>query len=82
MYADWHALGDLLYRKWHVYDMEWGENMNIDEYMICGAPFGGPLAMIRDDKKLIPVGADMRAKLWIFTSAGQMLAQVLPFDDG
>lgn len=47
--VDWHSLGEVLYRKWQVYDMAWGEDFNIDDYIICGAPFGGPLAMIKAD---------------------------------
>lgn len=73
--ADWNALGDVLYRKWNVYDMGWGEKVKIEDFLICGAPFGGPLAMIRDDRKkseddLTP------PKLWIYTSSGIKIAEV------
>ena len=52
MLEDWHALGEVVYRKWQVYDMGWGDEFNIDDFIICGAPFGGPLAMIRAEDKL------------------------------
>jgi len=52
MLVDWHSLGEVLYRKWQVYDMGWGEDFNIDDYIMCGAPFGGPLALIKaEDNK-------------------------------
>ena len=76
MQGDWNALGDVLYRKWHVYDMGWGENMQIEDFHVCGAPFGGPLALIRDDRK--PQGSpNSKPKLRIFTSSGNIIAEVL-----
>lgn len=32
--------------------MLWGDKMKIENFLISGAPFGGPLAMIRDEKKV------------------------------
>ena len=51
MLEDWHALGEVVYRKWQVYDMGWGDKFNIDDFIICGAPFGGPLAVIKAEDK-------------------------------
>jgi len=48
MLVDWHPLGEVIYRKWNVYDMGWGDDFNIDDYMICGATFGGPIAFIKN----------------------------------
>jgi vacuolar protein sorting-associated protein 16 len=77
MQGDWNALGEVLYRKIPVYQMKWKGNDNIDDYLICGAPFGGPLAMIRDDKKLVPLSEEnMNPKLRIFTSSGNLIAEV------
>ena len=50
MLADWHSLGEVQYRKWQVYDMDWGEDFNLDNYLICGAPFGGPIALIKHNE--------------------------------
>lgn len=81
MQSDWNALGEVLYRKIPIYEMKWNDNIHIDDYMICGATFGGPLAMIRDDKKLVPLSEDnMKPKLRIFTSSGNLLAEVLDTD--
>jgi vacuolar protein sorting-associated protein 16 len=83
MQSDWNALGEVLYRKIPVYEMKWkgsdNDNLHIDDYLICGAPFGGPLAMIRDDKKLVPLSDEnMNPKLRIFTSSGNLIAEVHP----
>lgn len=79
MQSDWHNLGDVLYRKWHVYDMGWThENVQIDNFHVCGAQFGGPLAMIRDDRKASgsTSNEDMKGKLYIYTSSGCRVAAV------
>jgi vacuolar protein sorting-associated protein 16 len=77
MQGDWNALGEVLYRKWHVYDMGWGEKMQIDDYIVCGAPFGGPLATIRDDKRLQYLPSDgTKTKIRIYTSSGRKIAEV------
>lgn len=50
--SDWHSLGDALYRKWSVYDMEWNlEQMGIENYRMCGSSLGGPLAMVCDERR-------------------------------
>jgi hypothetical protein len=52
--------------------------MNLDDYHIAGAPFGGPLALIRDDKKLVALSGDnAKSKLRIYTTAGNKIAEVL-----
>ena len=76
MQADWHNLGEVLYRKWHVYDMGWqNEAMQIENFQVCGAQFGGPIAMIRDNRKS-STSEDGKAKLRIFTSSGLKIAEV------
>ena len=76
MQSDWNALGEVLYRKWHVYDMGWGENMQVDDFHMCGAPFGGPIAVIRDDKKNSISNDGSKSKLRIFTSSGRIIGEV------
>lgn len=100
MSSDWQALGDVQYRKWHIYTMthkepaplsmepagsgsapttttgslnraevakgggggsggrdtcltDWGSrDINLDNYVVACAPFGGPIAMLRDERKV------------------------------
>ncbi len=97
MLNDWYALGAVQYRKWHIYDMNWtaaaaaGGNettqetpINLENYLVCGAPFGGPVAMIPDNRRSNstsnlqqPSGNDsFKNKLLIFTSSGMPLAEI------
>lgn len=80
MIHDWYALGDCQYRKWNVYDMEWVNEtvpVELEHYLVSGAPFGGPVAIIPDTKRIssLPENIDKR-KLQIFTSAGVKLSEI------
>lgn len=75
MLSDCHPLGAILYRKWHVYDMTWGDNKRLDNYIVSGAPFGGPIAMIPDNRNR-STSNEMKEKLTICTSSGGNIAQI------
>lgn len=47
--ADWHALGEVQYRTFHLYEMGWkNDKVKLEEYRVCGAQNGGPVALIRE----------------------------------
>lgn len=74
----WSLLHDTYYRKLDVYEMLWKE-MDLECYVIKGAPFGGPIAMVRDERKVWShgYGDDEGAtpKMRIFTSAGKLISE-------
>lgn len=88
MLNDWYALGMVQYRKWQVYDLAWeGPTttastptmpISLDNYIVSGAPFGGPIAMIPDHKRTNTSNEStlVKNKLLIFTSAGVHLAEI------
>ena len=82
MHGDWHALGEVQYRKWAAYEpLNWDPNIRIDEYVVAGASYGGPIAMVRDHRRLMPL-ADADAPLAppvlkLYSSAGTTLAEVI-----
>jgi hypothetical protein len=100
MQNDWHSLGEVSYRKWHVYDMEWQGSSNtpqkdgnagitddsLNNCIVCGAQFGGPLAVIKDTRKQSNAkdsgstgpssSIAQEGKLKIYTSAGSKMAEV------
>ena len=48
-----NALGDVLYRKWTVYSpLAWADHGVQIEHSsaMCGAPYGGPIAIVKEDK--------------------------------
>ncbi len=78
MFQDWHPLGQILYRKWHVYDMSWDPKIKLENFIVCGAPFGGPIAMMLDIKKanLQPEMEIFHNKLLIKTSSGNHISTI------
>ena len=83
MHSDWHALGEVQYRKWTVYEpMRWGPDLRLDEYVVCGAAYGGPIALVKDHRRLVPLSeAEVpvvgKSFLKLVSSAGTTLAEVL-----
>ncbi len=82
MYGDWNALGEVQYRKWAVYEpMLWSsESVALSESIVASAPYGGPVAITRDPRRLILTGEKEKSneapKIRIYTSAGQQIAEV------
>jgi hypothetical protein len=84
MLNDWHSLGPAQYRKWHVYDIDWDlpsyQNSStpfaLENYVVSGAQYGGPLAMIPDVRKTnLPAEVD-KNKILLYTSAGKKLHEI------
>lgn len=83
-YADWHSLGEVSYRKFPVYEtMGWGDSIQIEDYNLCGSTFGGPLAMMKNNRKAAPRGANVKnasgetkSTLCLYTSAGFEIATI------
>ena len=93
--ADWHTLGQVNYRKWAVYEdgeMGWnmhGARLNIEDYSIYGASFGGPLALTKvDGDGMSENGTSVSSgsttnsaggsKVLIFTAAGKKISEIDP----
>lgn len=77
--AEWRSMGDKFYRKQEVYTMCW-QNVDLSRHKVACAPFGGPIAIIRDDSKIVQLRAESaRPRLQIYSAAGTLLASI-PWD--
>jgi hypothetical protein len=59
--------------------MGWtGAQVDIENFSIVGASFGGPLAIIRDDKKFLKVTQNVPVKpiINIYTSSGTLVSSI------
>ena len=55
--------------------MEWGGGMNLDDFIIAAAPFGGPIALILDDRKVTPMQRNpVKPVIFIFSCSGKKLS--------
>ncbi|KAJ3276060.1 hypothetical protein HDV01_006230 [Terramyces sp. JEL0728] len=71
----WQQVHDKFYRKEKIYSMNWG-NVDLSKYLCAASSFGGPIALIRNDKRLVAIsGQNIKQMLQIFTSSGKLLHQ-------
>ncbi|CAM0139156.1 Vacuolar protein sorting-associated protein 16 [Umbelopsis sp. WA50703] len=75
--SGWIQLQDRFYRKVEVYSLLW-KQIELSKFIIAGAQYGGPIAMIRDDKKVLLLQNQQPIKpiIYIYTSAGKLLQQI------
>ncbi|RKP25059.1 vacuolar protein sorting protein vps16 [Syncephalis pseudoplumigaleata] len=75
--TEWSMLHDKFYRRVPLYEMEW-QNIDLDNYEVVGAPFGGPIALVRAENKLQVVRDPSTATpaIMIFTASGQLLSKI------
>ncbi|KIJ36797.1 hypothetical protein M422DRAFT_179088, partial [Sphaerobolus stellatus SS14] len=76
--ASWEPIqdGTAFYRKHSVYQMQW-QYLDVSDYIVAGARYGGPLAMMRDTNKLIALGrgvpAISKSEIRVYSSVGEGL---------
>ncbi|KAG6541575.1 hypothetical protein Mapa_017028 [Marchantia paleacea] len=77
MAAEWSELYNRFYRKQEMYTMCW-QNVDLSRHKIACANFGGPIAIIRDDSKIVQLRSESaRAKLLIYTASGVLITSFL-----
>ncbi|CAA2967691.1 Protein VACUOLELESS1 [Olea europaea subsp. europaea] len=77
MAAEWQLLYNRYNRKPELYLMQW-KHVDFMRNKVACAPFGGPIAAIRDDAKIVQLFAKSALrKLRIFTSSGQLICETV-----
>eukprot|EP00434_Breviolum_minutum_P002180 symbB.v1.2.001920.t1/scaffold55.1/size374282/2 len=74
MSSDWQKLADLWYRKLEVYPAQWSDDP--DRLHLCvaaGAPYGGPVATVRNEHVFQPVKGSLQTHLQTWTAAGRLI---------
>ena len=60
--------------------MVWSEELDLSQFLVAGAPFGGPIALVKDTRSRLvvvrPQGGDDKSLLYIFSSSGCPLASI------
>ncbi|XP_078613182.1 vacuolar protein sorting-associated protein 16 homolog isoform X2 [Branchiostoma floridae x Branchiostoma japonicum] len=73
--GDWNPLGQVFYRKQEIYSMGW-RDIDLDKFVVAAAPYGGPIALIRDETKLVRVQGSIRPVIYIYTSSGREISSI------
>jgi len=75
--AEWQLLYNRYYRKPEIYSMKW-KHIDLSRNKVACASYGGPIAVIRDDSKIVQLYAESALrKLRIFNSAGVEIAETV-----
>ncbi|KAF2892196.1 hypothetical protein ILUMI_13977 [Ignelater luminosus] len=75
--ADWFLLGrDLYFRKFEIYTMGWHQDVNMDKVVADAAPYGGPIAVRRDEHKIVKVRGTGQPVVAIFSGSGKQIASI------
>ncbi|KAI1406621.1 vacuolar protein sorting-associated protein 16 [Hypoxylon fuscum] len=76
--AGWERVGDRFYRKTQLYTAIFDQDIDLDNYIVAGAPYGGAVAISRDDTKLISYQPTKSSKpsIDIHSCAGKLLKSI------
>lgn len=56
--------------------MDWPQNADLEQMVVYAAPYGGPIAIVKDPTQFVKVSAQNKPMIRIFTSAGRLLSKI------
>lgn len=76
--AGWEKVGDRFYRKTQLYTAIFDQDLDLDNYIVAGAPYGGAIAICRDDTKIVSYQPSKSSKpsIEIYSCAGKLLKSI------
>ncbi|KAJ5690020.1 hypothetical protein N7462_004412 [Penicillium macrosclerotiorum] len=76
--ANWEKVGDSFYRKIPVYDAIFDEDVELENYIVAGAPYGGAIALYRDESKPFRLrhGQASRSSIDVYSCSGKQVNRI------
>ncbi|KAK1768582.1 putative vacuolar protein sorting-associated protein 16 [Phialemonium atrogriseum] len=76
--AGWEQVGERFYRKTQLYTAIFDQDLDLDDYIVAGAPYGGAIALYRDESKIVAFRANRPSKpsIDIHSCAGKLLRSI------
>lgn len=71
------VLRSYAHRKVELATPDWPIDFDLEYMQVVAAPYGGPLAAIRDATKLVPVKGTSRPMIRIFDTSGNETGHIL-----
>ncbi|KAI3337020.1 vacuolar protein sorting-associated protein [Xylariaceae sp. AK1471] len=73
--AGWEMVGDRFYRKTQLYTAVFDQDLDLDNYIVAGAPYGGAVAICRDETRIVSYRPNQSSKpsIDIYSCAGKLL---------
>ncbi|KAJ1665310.1 Vacuolar protein [Coemansia sp. RSA 1813] len=75
--SQWHPIHDTFYRLHRIYQMQWA-GLDLTRFRVAAAPFGGPIALVRDDRQLLEAGAApmLDPAISVFAASGATIGRI------
>ncbi|KAJ1801027.1 Vacuolar protein [Coemansia sp. RSA 2399] len=75
--SQWHPIHDTFYRLHRIYQMQWA-GLDLSRFRVAAAPFGGPIALVRDDRQLLEAGAApmLDSSISVFAASGASIGRI------
>jgi vacuolar protein sorting-associated protein 16 len=64
------------FRKIELYQLDLPDNVNLEHMNVFAAPFGGPIAITKDPKKVAKANSSNKPVIQIFTSSGRLISTI------
>ncbi|KXX78949.1 putative vacuolar protein sorting-associated protein 16 [Madurella mycetomatis] len=76
--AGWEQLGERFYRKTQLYTQVFDQDLDLDNYLVAGAPYAGAIALYRDEDKLVAFQPTRASKpsIDIYSCAGKLIRRI------
>ncbi|KAJ5246686.1 hypothetical protein N7468_001669 [Penicillium chermesinum] len=75
--ANWEKVGDSFYRKITVYDAVFDDEVELENYIVAGAPYGGTIALYRDETKPVRLrDSQSRSNIDIYSYSGKLINRI------
>ncbi|CAG8258947.1 unnamed protein product [Penicillium salamii] len=76
--ANWEKIGNSFYRKIAVYDAIFEDDVELENYLVAGAPYGGAIALHCDETKPLRLreGQGSRSTVDVHSCSGQRINRI------
>ncbi|RVX66924.1 hypothetical protein B0A52_09048 [Exophiala mesophila] len=76
--AGWEKIGNQFYQKVQLYESIFDPDLELGNYLVAGAPYGGALALWRDKSKVARyrTGQSTKPTIDIYSSSGQLISNI------
>ncbi|KAK4456206.1 putative vacuolar protein sorting-associated protein 16 [Podospora aff. communis PSN243] len=76
--AGWEQIGERFYRKIQLYTQVFDLDLDLDNFIVAGAPYGGAIALYRNEDKLVAFNPAKTSKpsIDIYSCAGKLIRSI------
>ncbi|KIW21568.1 hypothetical protein PV08_02148 [Exophiala spinifera] len=76
--SGWEKIGDQFYQKIQLYESVFDRDLELENYLVAGAPYGGALALWRDSSKIARyrTGQSTKSTIDIYSTSGKLISNI------